>query len=92
MAQRKRNVFITFANCEGGLHFKVRFPGDFYAFDVHAPNKEAVREELRRELKCKRLPRGVEIWETTPLSEQIVRESMQKMADDYHKAGMAFDP
>jgi hypothetical protein len=46
-------------------HFKVKFPNDFYAADFYAKTKQSCRQQVLDYLKTKRLPRGVEIWETS---------------------------
>ena len=72
-------------------HYKVRFPGDYYAADFCANSKKAVKDQVRRYLGKDRLLRGIEIWEFSPTSKRIVEESMRSMANDYHRAGQIAD-
>ena len=72
-------------------HFKVKFAGDFYAADFYGHSKAEVRQDVLKYLRKTRLPRGTEIYETSPQSVRIVSDSMRSMANDYHKAGQICD-
>ena len=72
-------------------HFKVKFPGSFYAGDFYATSLAECKDQVRACLNVKRLPRGVEIWTTTPRDVKIVQDSIDAMARDYRKAGQIFD-
>ena len=71
--------------------YKVRFPGSFYAHDFRAASEADARRQARNWLGKPRLPRGTEVWEFTPASQRVVRDSRREMARDYAKAGQIFD-
>jgi len=72
-------------------HFKVKFPNDFYAADFYAKTKQSCRQQVLDYLKTKRLPRGVEIWETSSAAQKIVSDSIRAEATALHKGGHVWD-
>lgn len=73
-------------------HWLVRTPGNFYPFDIYADSEAEARAKARKFEGVTRLPAGTDVWEFTPESQRIVRESQRRMAADYTQAGQIFDP
>lgn len=72
--------------------YKVRFPGEYYAYDFMAVDSEDALRQAR-EWYCgwtgkTRLPRGVEVWEFTPEDERIVKESLRYSSECNRRAGI----
>jgi len=65
--------------------------GSAYPLEFDAKDKRDARRQAREFLGVTRLPPGAEVWEFTPESQRIVRESRQEMAAEYAKAGQILD-
>ena len=67
------------------------FPNDFYVAEFYGDNEQEARENARKWLGKSRLPKGTGVELSDPESEQIIRESNERMAIEYCKAGTIMD-